>query len=168
MDTLNALRQENADLLAQLQPGTRSSTAKTVPMSTLEAAQREVKEIQAALASEKKMRERLRNACADKINEFREVVISLLGWNVMFLKSGKTTVTSHLYPKQGDNENSIEFDGEKGTMKVSGGPRSAFAQRIAEQTAFWVKERGSVPCFLAALTLEFYEEANRDKTLQVG
>ena len=52
-------------------------------------------------------------------------------------------------------------------MKVSGGPQSAFAMKIKEQIKFWVHGKGSVPCFLAALTLEFYEEANKDGTLRV-
>jgi mitotic spindle assembly checkpoint protein MAD1 len=46
-------------------------------------------------------------------------------------------------------------------MKVSGGPRSQFALKIGDQIKFWVKERGEIPCLLAALTLEFYEESTR-------
>jgi len=166
LSTLTALRKENADLLSQLQNGPGS--IKSVPSSTLEAAQRDLKDLQAVLSSEKKSTDRLRKVFSDKASEFREVVISLLGWNVVFLKNGKTKVSSDLYPAKGDCENSIEFDGEKGTMKVSGGPRSAFAERIKEQSTFWVGQRGNVPCFLAALTLEFWEEANRDRTVQVG
>ena len=67
-------------------------------------------------------------------------------------------VTSFFYPSKGEDENSIVFDGERGTMKVSGGPQSAFAKKIMDQIRFWVNERGSIPCLLAALTLEFYEE----------
>jgi len=52
-------------------------------------------------------------------------------------------------------------------MKISGGPESAFAVKIADQIKFWVKEKGSIPCFLAALTLEFYDEGNKDGTLRV-
>ena len=166
LSTLTALRKENSDLLAQLQNGPGS--IQSVPVSTLEAARRDLEDLQAVLSSEKKSTNRLRKVFSDKASEFREVVISLLGWNVVFLKNGKTKVSSDLYPAKGDNENSIEFDGEKGTMKVSGGPRSAFAERIKEQSTFWVGQRGNVPCFLAALTLEFWEEANRDRTVQVG
>lgn len=83
------------------------------------------------------------------------------------MKDGKMRVTSFFYPSKGDDENSIVFDGDRGTMKISGGPESAFAKKISDQIKFWVKERGSIPCFLAALTLEFYEEANRDGTLRV-
>ena len=57
-----------------------------------------------------------------------------------------------------EHESSIVFDGERGTMKVGGGPRSAFAARIADHIKFWVRERGCVPGLLAALTIEFFEE----------
>lgn len=160
--TLDALRKENADLLAVIQSKRNGVT--TIPITSLEAAQRDVRDAQLALASEKKRNDRLIKVWRSKSAEFRELVISLLGWDVVFLKNGKTKVTSFFYPSHGEEENSIEFDGERGTMKVSGGPQSKFAGRIGEQIKFWVHERGSVPCFLAALTLEFYEESNRDNT----
>ena len=167
MATLTALRNENADLLSQLQSGKRSTSATSVPVSALEASQRDVKEAQDALTSEKKRNDRLKKVWLAKSQEFRELVISLLGWDVVFMKDGKMRVTSSFYPSKDDDENSILFDGERGTMKVSGGPESKFAMKIMDQISFWVRDRGSIPCLLAALTLEFYEEANRDKTLRI-
>ena len=165
LSTLNSLRKENVNLLAQLRSG--QASVDSVPLSTLDVAQQEVKRIEEALKSEKKMNDRLKKVWHAKTQEFRELVVSLLGWDVVFLSNGKMRVTSYFYPSKGDHENSIEFDGDKGTMKVSGGPQSAFAQKIKEQIKFWVHGKGSVPCFLAALTLEFYEEANKDGTLRV-
>jgi mitotic spindle assembly checkpoint protein MAD1 len=165
VSTLKLLRKENAELLAQLQSGQPS--VGSVPLSTFEVAQQEIKEAGEALKSEKKMNDRLKKVWHAKTQEFRELVVSLLGWDVVFLSNGKMRVTSFFYPSKGDHENSIEFDGDKGTMKVSGGPQSAFAMKIKEQIKFWVHGKGSVPCFLAALTLEFYEDANKDGTLRV-
>jgi mitotic spindle assembly checkpoint protein MAD1 len=167
MATLATLRKENSDLLAQLQSGTRSNAVKSVPISTLEACQRDVQEAQAALASEKKHINRLKKVWGDKTTEFREVVNSLLGWDLVFMPNGKTKVTSFYRPGDNSNENSIEFDGEKGTMKVSGGPQSAFATEISQNIEYWVHQRGSVPGLLAALTMEFIEKINRDKTLTI-
>lgn len=162
--TLEALRQQNADLLSQLQG---SGPLTTVPASSLTAAQHAMTEAQEALASEQKRNNRLMKVWGAKSSEFRQLVISLLGWDVVFMKDGKMRVTSFFYPSKGDDENSIVFDGEKGTMKISGGPESAFALKIADQIKFWVKEKGNIPCFLAALTLEFYDEGNKDGTLRV-
>jgi mitotic spindle assembly checkpoint protein MAD1 len=164
LSTLEALRQENADLLSQLS-GTGPLTS--VPASSLTASQHAITAAQDALASEKKRNDRLMKVWGAKSSEFRQLVISLLGWDVVFMKDGKMRVTSFFYPSKGDDENSIVFDGERGTMKISGGPESAFAVKIADQIRFWVKERESIPCLLAALTLEFYDEANKDRTLRV-
>jgi hypothetical protein len=38
-------------------------------------------------------------------------------------------------------ENSIVFDGENGTMKISGGPNSLFAMELKPLIKFWVEER---------------------------
>ena len=165
LTTLNSLRKENVDLLAQLRTGMASTDS--VPLSSLEVARQELKQAEEAVKSEKKMNDRLKKVWHAKTQEFRELVVSLLGWDVVFLSNGKMRVTSYFYPSKGDHENSIEFDGDKGTMKVSGGPQSAFAMKIKEQIKFWVHGKGSVPCFLAALTLEFFEEANKDGTLRV-
>jgi mitotic spindle assembly checkpoint protein MAD1 len=162
--TLETLRRENADLLAQLEG--RGPLA-TVSASSLQALQLALNASREALAEETKMKDRLKKVWSAKSLEFRQLVISLLGWDVVFMKDGKMRVTSSFYPSKGDEENSIVFDGDKGTMKISGGPESAFAVKIADQIKFWVKEKGSIPCFLAALTLEFYDEANKDGTFRV-
>jgi mitotic spindle assembly checkpoint protein MAD1 len=62
-----------------------------------------------------------------------------------------------------EEERFIEFDGEKGTMKVSGGVQSAFAREIRGLIEFWVDGKGQIPCFLAAMTLEFYEKYGEGK-----
>lgn len=158
--TLAALKLENAELLAHIQR--QPTLFATVPASQLAAAQREIADAKAETASSQKSARRLKEVWAAKSAEFKEAVFSTLGWTVTFIPGGKMRVESVYYPSQTDeHENSIVFDGEKGTMKVGGGPRSAFAQRIGDNIKFWVREKGCVPCFLAALTLEFYEEHTR-------
>ncbi|KAL2015749.1 hypothetical protein VTK56DRAFT_4877 [Thermocarpiscus australiensis] len=158
--TLAALKLENAELLAHIQR--QPTLFATVPASQLAAAQREIAEAKAETTSAQKSARRLKEVWAAKSAEFKEAVFSTLGWTVTFIPGGKMRVESVYCPSRTDeHENSIVFDGEKGTMKVGGGPRSAFANRIADNIKFWVRERGCVPCFLAALTLEFYEEHTR-------
>ncbi|KAK5661209.1 hypothetical protein OQA88_11100 [Cercophora sp. LCS_1] len=158
--TLRALKLENAELLAHIQQ--RPTLFATVPASQLAAAQREIADAKAETASSQKSARRLKEVWAAKSAEFKEAVFSTLGWTVTFIPGGKMRVESVYYPSQTDeHENSIVFDGEKGTMKVGGGPRSAFAEKIGDNIKFWLRERGCVPCFLAALTLEFYDEHSR-------
>ncbi|TAQ89979.1 hypothetical protein B7494_g1727 [Chlorociboria aeruginascens] len=168
LSTLNSLRKENADLLSHIQTSSKKPSTLSVPISALEAAQRDVRTAQDALISEKIMNDRLKKVWLAKSMEFRELVVSLLGWDVVFQPNGKMRVTSYFYPSTAEEENSIAFDGDEGKMKVSGGPHSKFAMKIKKQIEFWVNEKKSIPGFLAALTLQFYEEAERDGTLKVN
>ncbi|TKA61994.1 hypothetical protein B0A49_09526 [Cryomyces minteri] len=164
LSTLSTLREENKALLAQLEG--RPQRTKVVPISTLEAARLTHRELEASLASAEKRMLRLKQIWASKSLEFREAVASILGWKMDFMPAGRFKMTSLLYPHQdgdgdGDEENSIVFDGENGTMKVSGGPQSVFAGEIRGLIEFWVEGRKEIPCFLAACTLEFYERSTR-------
>ncbi|KAL6412607.1 mitotic spindle assembly checkpoint protein MAD1 [Ilyonectria robusta] len=160
--TLEALQKENTDLLATLQSKVGKSSVPMIPTSVLGAMEREIAAAKAETASAQKSARRLKEVWGSKSQEFKEAIFSTLGWTVTFIPNGKMRVESTFYPSQTDeNENSIVFDGERGTMKVGGGPKSAFARRISDQIGFWVREKGCIPGFLAALTLEFYEEHTR-------
>lgn len=160
--TLDTLRQENTDLLSQLRHST--PPLKSVPLSTLTATELLIAETKRQLASATTRNDRLVKVWTAKTTEFRTLISGMLGWDVVFMKGDKLRVISAFYPGE---ENSIVFDNAMGTMKVGGGPKSKFAERIQEQIAFWLKERGSTPCFLAALTLEFYEEGLKEGTVRV-
>ena len=157
--TLDALQKENKELLATLQSNNKDPSVSYVPTSVLGAMEREVAAARAETASAQKSARRLKEVWGSKSQEFKEAIFSTLGWTVTFIPNGKMRVESTFFPSQTDeHENSIVFDGERGTMKVGGGPKSAFARRISDQIGFWVREKGCIPGFLAALTLEFYEE----------
>ncbi|EGR44849.1 uncharacterized protein TRIREDRAFT_111774 [Trichoderma reesei QM6a] len=160
--TLEALQKENRDLLATLRSRETDPSIPLIPTSVLGAMEREIAAAKAETASAQKSARRLKEVWGSKSHEFKEAIFSTLGWTVTFIPNGKMRVESTFYPSQTDeHENSIVFDGERGTMKVGGGPKSAFARKIADHIAFWVREKGCIPGFLAALTLEFYEEHAR-------
>jgi mitotic spindle assembly checkpoint protein MAD1 len=112
LSTLEALKTENAALLSQLRTGNPNTAV--VPIATLEAAQRDVREMAKQVADKEKAMSRLKQIWGAKSMEFREGVNSLLGWKVDFLPSGKMKVSSLFYPSTDDSENSIVFDGENG------------------------------------------------------
>ncbi|KAL2004121.1 hypothetical protein VTN02DRAFT_6585 [Thermoascus thermophilus] len=179
LSTLRALQAENRDLLAQLRG--EHMNVKVVPVSTLESMKLELQEMERTVAEKEKRMRRLKEIWTAKSSEFREAVASVLGYKLDFLPNGRVRVTSmfHLSPayRHGDRnasadsrgpgsmgngeENSIIFDGENGTMKISGGPNSLFALEIKHLIKFWVEERKDIPCFLAAMTLEFYDKTTR-------
>ncbi|KAF7190765.1 Spindle assembly checkpoint component MAD1 [Pseudocercospora fuligena] len=163
LTTLQTLREENAALLAQLTSNPHD--AKSVPISTYESLNLQIQALKDELKLSEKKKLRLTQLYRSKGAEFTETIASLLGWKVDFMPNGKVKVTSILYPKSyidGEEvENSIIFDGEQGTMKVSGGERSQFAGEISSLVEFWVEGRKEIVCFLAACTLEFYERTTR-------
>ncbi|KAL2363988.1 hypothetical protein RJZ56_003087 [Blastomyces dermatitidis] len=179
LSTLAVLRAENRDLLAQLR--NERANVKVVPLSTLESKEMELREMGKTVAEKEKRMRRLKEIWTAKSSEFREAVASVLGYKLDFLPNGRVRVTSmfHLSPayRHGDRdaspdargpgsmgdgeENSIIFDGENGTMKISGGPNSLFAMEIRSLIKFWVEERKDIPCFLAAMTLDFYDKTTR-------
>lgn len=129
--TLESLKAENAALLAQLRTGNPNTAV--VPMATLEAAQREVRDMARSVAEKEKHMARLKQIWGAKSLEFREGVNNLLGWETNFLPNGKMRVSSLFYPNGEDDENSIVFDGELGTCDFlhSRIPASSFLPLLA-------------------------------------
>ncbi|KAK3063045.1 hypothetical protein LTS18_002851 [Coniosporium uncinatum] len=166
VSTLNTLREENKALLAQLEDRLSKSdqSSQLVPFASLERARAEIAKLSNDVAHREKKELRLKQSFASKAAEFREAIFSILGWKAVFEPNGRVKMTSLFYPSSDiddGEENFIQFDGEKGEMKISGGPRSEFAKEIRGQIEFWVEGRKEIPCFLAALTLEFYERTTR-------
>ncbi|KAF2031094.1 MAD-domain-containing protein [Setomelanomma holmii] len=164
LSTVRTLREANAQLLAQLDNATPPPS--TVPTATLDAVRDELEELRTQLASSTKKVARLKQIWTAKSLEFREAVASILGWKLDFMPNGRVKVTSMFKPADEDGENSIVFDGENGTMKVSGGEQSVFAGEIRDQIVYWVEGRKEIPCFLSALTLEFWERGTGGMTMQ--
>ncbi|KAF2218538.1 spindle assembly checkpoint component Mad1 [Elsinoe ampelina] len=170
--TLKTLQAENEALLAQIKG--RSPPPASVPAAVVDSLKLQLEEKDAELAQRDKKTLRLRQIWSGKVIEFQEAVASTLGWTVKFLPHGKLQLSPVYYPtginpETGEEEeNFILFDSEKGTMKVSGGERSRFAQEIRDMVEFWIEGRGEVPCFLAAAGLEFWERSQQAKEKEGG
>lgn len=164
LSTVRTLREANAQLLDQLE--NHQSPPSTVPTAILDATRDEMDELKTQLASSEKKIVRLKQIWTAKSLEFREAVASILGWKLDFMPNGRVKVTSMFKPADEEGENSIVFDGENGTMKVSGGEQSVFAGEIRDQIVYWVEGRKEIPCFLSALTLEFWERGPGAQTMR--
>ncbi|PNS15418.1 Spindle assembly checkpoint component mad1 [Sphaceloma murrayae] len=172
MATLQTLRSENDALLAQLRNS--SPAPAMVPAAVLDAMKLELAEKDSQMAQKDKKTLRLKQIWSAKAQEFRDAISSTLGWEVTFLEHGKLKLSSRYYSHsinletKEEEENFILFDGERGTMKISGGERSRFAREIQEMVDFWVGGKGEVPCFLAAASLEFFERNQQEKEKDDG
>ena len=183
--TLVALKAENEALLSRLSQASlpaienadenaedlAHNPSQLVPAATVTRLRRDLADKDNAAAAQAKHLLRLKQIFTAKSLEFREAVASILGWKMDFLANGRVRVTSMFNPGDAGAEpeaNSIIFDGEAGTMKVSGGPRSAFASEIGGLIEFWVEGRKEIPCFLAACTLEFWEKGQSAREAEAG
>lgn len=171
-ETLRVLKQENTDLMAQLR-GQELENLNVVPVSSLDALKLDLKAMEGVLADKDKRMRRQREIWTEKAAEFRDVISSVLGYRVTFQANGKVKVRSMYYKPAGqdledeeeipeeDREDYIEFDGDKGTMKIGGGKDGAFGQEIDEMVRYWVGQEQEIPGLLAAMNLEFYEKFRR-------
>ena len=158
------LRTENHTLLAQLRA--EPYNTKVVPISSLESAHHEIKELEKIVAEKEKRMLRLKQIWSAKSLELREAIMSILGWKVDVLPNGRFRMTSIFNLDTTDDQDegdgsSLIFDGDNGTMKCSAGPRSPFALEILPLVRYWIEERKEVPAFLAALTLDLFDKTTR-------
>ena len=160
LSTLGTLRQENKDLLVQLE--TRNDTAtgtKLVPQSTLENLRLEMQDLEQQVRDKEKRMLRLKEIFGKKSLEFREAVFSLLGWKTDFRPNGKVALSLNTGDDGGEGEEEcIIFDGENGTMKIAGGPDSAFAVKIRPLIRQWVEGRRYIPGLMAGIIMSKVED----------
>lgn len=178
LSTLTTLREENKALLARLEhPSNGASPAQSVPLASLASARQEMQALEAVIRDKDKSMRRHMEAWSKTGLSLRLAVASLLGWQMDPTPGGKYRLTSIFSPTEdGGNSSGDEggagggsvsneekdhlmFDGEGGKMTISGGPGGAFARDIGTLVAEWVDGRGSIPAFMAALTLDFYERS---------
>ena len=164
LTSLATLRQENKDLLARLE---NRPDAALVPQSTLHSLRLEMQELEQQLRDKDKRTLRLKEIFGKKSLEFREAVFSLLGWKTDFRPNGKVALSLQANAGGGDGggggeegevDECIIFDGEKGTMKIAGGPESAFAVQIRPLIRQWVEGRRYIPGLMAGVILSKVED----------
>ncbi|KAJ1841333.1 coiled-coil domain-containing protein mad1, partial [Coemansia sp. RSA 486] len=101
-----------------------------------------------------------------KAAELREVVYSILGYRVDFLANGSVRFTS-MYAS--DIDESFVFtsgDDNLGVMRLSGGGSKAYLMGLSNDIRYWVQERGSIPGFMATITLQGFETHSDQADIQ--
>ncbi|WFD24924.1 [phosphatase 2A protein]-leucine-carboxy methyltransferase [Malassezia equina] len=172
--TLEALKKENEGLLTQLQSLQKQSAEKigedngdhdnnVIPLQTVENLRAELARLQETIQLKDKGMLRLKQVFTAKANEFREAVQSLFGYKVRFLENGKVKLTSAY--ARGARVTTLVFrseEGNVGEMKLQGEANEGLAN-VAHLRDYWLSDgvRHSVPCFLAALNLELYENTTQ-------
>lgn len=152
-EMLEALRKENEDLLAVVQNNANGSPDATVPASALERSRADLRELERTITEQNKRMTRLKEVFSKKSLEFREAVFQLLGYRIDLLPSKKVRVSSVF----ASEDESFTFLADSKGKKFVGIEKSPLASQYDNLVTFWIKERNDIPCFLAAINLELYE-----------
>lgn len=151
LETLNLLRAENDALRAQMDSSPNPPS--TVPRASVELLRKEQSSLQQQLADRDKRITRLRQVFAAKCLEFKQAINSIMGVEFEFMPNGRVRVSSPFWSAK--TEDGITFDGEEGTMKITG---EEFRKSIEPLVKLWVEQRGIPAGLVATLVKEGYEK----------
>ncbi|KAJ2489154.1 coiled-coil domain-containing protein mad1, partial [Coemansia sp. RSA 2052] len=89
--------------------------------------------------------------------QLRDTVYRVLGFRVDFLASGAVRFTS-TYAQDIDHNFVFSLDPHNpAQMRMIGGACKPYLQELMNDMRFWVQERGSIPGFMATVTLQNFE-----------
>ncbi|KAJ1554365.1 coiled-coil domain-containing protein mad1 [Cladochytrium tenue] len=184
---LDALKAENASLIKQLCERGENGPG-VVPIESLRVLEMDIEKLRALCAEKDKRMGRLKEVYKATAMEYKEAVFSLLGYKVDF-QEGRVRLTSTF---AGAHDASFLFtsgDGDSGTLQLVGGSGPTAAAGVWAWPlpaafslsggggdggftsgdggldacrAFYVAQCGSVPAFLAAVTLAWWERRERE------
>jgi hypothetical protein len=160
---LDDLKKENRELLAQLQHGQDSSDMDgleiptVVPGQSFVNLQGENERMVNTVAQKEKRILRMQQVWATKVREYHEAVASLLGYKVDFSADGMVRLAS-MYA----DPNDISFvfkssENDQGTLKIVGANKDMYMKTLESSYNYCVLERGSIPAFLSAVTMELID-----------
>ncbi|KAJ2452207.1 coiled-coil domain-containing protein mad1 [Coemansia sp. RSA 2336] len=168
-EKLTALTAENQALLERIrqleqaggtQPAVPNGDAEDTQspfFHTIDNLRTENQSLTKQLEDSAKLISRLKREWKKKVAELREVVYAVLGYRVDFLSNGSVRFTS-MYAANVDQ--SFVFtsgDGDQGVMNLLGGGSKSYLQGLRNDICYWVQERGSIPGFMATITLQNFE-----------
>ncbi|KAJ2487835.1 coiled-coil domain-containing protein mad1 [Coemansia sp. RSA 2050] len=159
-ERLEALAAENAALVDRLR--TADLTEKEVDegplFCTIDNLRKDNASLSQQLEESGKLIKRYKKEWKRKANQLREVVYAVLGFRVDFLSSGCVRFTS-TYALNLDHTFLFSHDPDNPTlMKLVGGASKPYLQGLTNDIRFWVQERGSIPGFMASVTLKNFED----------
>ncbi|KAL1738000.1 spindle assembly checkpoint component Mad1, partial [Schizophyllum fasciatum] len=130
-----------------------------LPQASADAWQHEKAALTQELAQANKRWQRLKQVFNAKAEEFTETVRNVLGVKVAFFGNGSVRVTS-VYDLEAQFAFEPVKDGSSGSgrkMRMVGKGRGG-GEDVDEQMEYWIRKEGSIPCFLATMTLVSFEK----------
>ncbi|CCF57208.1 hypothetical protein KAFR_0C02150 [Kazachstania africana CBS 2517] len=152
---ITLLQNENKDLMEQIKDS--ASDVRTVPFSVYESLSFELKQQENEIFKVNKKSVRLKEMFNKKSLEFIDVVNSILGFRLEFQQDNKVKIYSCFKP-----DKFLVVDLVKNTL-VS----NLNLHNWDELLKLWIEERGQIPCFLATVTLQLWEQLNSEKNVEL-
>lgn len=159
------VKKEHIELLQKENESLKSlnklEDSELIPKAVYETLQFETKQLDIQISQLTKKSLRLQQLYKEKSKEMIEIINHTLGYKLEFISSSKVKIFSKF-----SKEDFITFDAQANTLKTStsrysgeeGMPKGKSFEQICNQLIqFWVKEKGEVGLFLAALNLELFE-----------
>ncbi|KAJ1999513.1 coiled-coil domain-containing protein mad1 [Coemansia thaxteri] len=172
-ERLAALAAENAALVERLRtlnvPADRSDQPDQPDQShplfhSIDNLRSENARLEAQLRDTATLLSRYKSELRHKFAKIRDVIYTVLGFRVDFLRSdaGGVRFTS-TYAKDVDRSFIFVPDAKLGyaTMHLTGGGSKPYIQALANDIRFWIQERGSIPGFMATVTLQSFDEKSQ-------
>lgn len=159
---LDDLKKENQELITQLQQVNNDTAMvgvieSTIPAQSFDNLQAESERMANTVAQKEKRILRMQQVWAAKVREYHEAVASLLGYKVDFSADGMVRLAS-MYA----DANDISFvfkssENDQGTLKIVGANKDMYMKTLESSYNYCVNERGSIPAFLSAVTMELID-----------
>ncbi|CAL9738457.1 spindle assembly checkpoint component Mad1p [Monosporozyma servazzii] len=143
---LQLIKQENEDLLKTLQKSV--TDLETVPLSVVKSMEFDLKQGEKEIYKCNKRFTRLKEIFNKKSLEFIEVVNSILGFKLEFQQNNKVKIYSCFRP-----DKYLVVDLVKNTL-VS----NLNLDNWDELLSSWIEQREQIPCFLASITLQLWQD----------
>jgi mitotic spindle assembly checkpoint protein MAD1 len=161
---LDNLKKENQELIARLQQGLETSDMgdefeqPMIPNQSFVNVQTENEQLYSTIAQKEKRILRMQQVWVTKVREYHEAVASLLGYKVDFSADGLVRLAS-MYA----DANDISFvfkssENDQGTLKIVGANKDVYMKTLESSYNYCVVERGSIPAFLSAVTMELIDQ----------
>ncbi|KAJ2482729.1 coiled-coil domain-containing protein mad1 [Coemansia sp. RSA 2131] len=159
---LTALSAENTALLERIRQleasgAVQTSDAGAAFFQTIDNLRAENQAQATQIEESAKLISRLKREWKKKATELRDVVYLILGFRVDFLSNGSVRFTSTY---AADVDQSFVFtsgDGDHADMRLLGGGSKTYLKGLGNDIRYWVQERGSIPGFMATVTLQNFE-----------
>ncbi|TPX56857.1 hypothetical protein CcCBS67573_g09307, partial [Chytriomyces confervae] len=153
-EKLDALEAENKALQARL---LGSEWGALVPVEIVKTAEMECQRLMKLIEERDKRILRLREVFSEKSQEFKEAVFSLLGYKVEFQES-RVRLMSTFSDENGADPSFIftSQENDHGTLQIVGGHPDRI-QQLNQLRECYIVQHGSVPAFLASVTLKGWE-----------